>query len=99
MFRQGDLLFIPLKEKPDFSKGKPVVRTDNVIAKGEVTGHKHRLESGEVMEYFGAEYLILPTDSQVLHEEHSALPLPAGYYLVKRQREYVSEEEARRVYD
>ncbi|MFB6892398.1 hypothetical protein ACFCX4_24150 [Kitasatospora sp. NPDC056327] len=99
MFRQGDVLMVPVEEsavpvrveslgaQPRDARGRLV------LALGEVTGHAHavvgpgelRRESGP----FGTAWLHLPEGGRVVHEEHAAIPLPKGWYRVVRQREYV----------
>jgi len=65
-----------------------------ILARGEATGHAH-VVTGE-----GLTLLCLPDDiesmflhvrvyGRVGHEEHAPIPLPAGYYRIVRQREYV----------
>ena len=65
-----------------------------ILARGEATGHAH-VVTGE-----GLALLCLPDDiesmflqvrvyGRVGHEEHAPIPLPAGYYRIVRQREYV----------
>ena len=97
MYRQGDVLVVPISEA-DVPPGLIPAPRDRsgrlVLAYGEATGHAH-VVSGE-----GLRLLCLPDDLQamflhvrtlgrVTHEEHGAIPLPAGYYRVVRQREYV----------
>lgn len=84
MRRQGDLLFIPIEKLPRKLKKQK----DNTIALGEVTGHSHVLEEGSVFKADGEKYLEVPKDSKVVHQEHGPVSLPAGNYLVRRQREY-----------
>ncbi|MFC5664894.1 hypothetical protein ACFP3U_18130 [Kitasatospora misakiensis] len=99
MFRQGDVLLVPVGEavlparvgslapQPRDARGRLV------LALGEVTGHAHavvgpgelRRESGP----FGVAWLHLPEGGRVVHEEHAAIPLAKGWYRVVRQREYM----------
>ncbi|MFJ8431021.1 hypothetical protein ACIQ9P_06935 [Kitasatospora sp. NPDC094019] len=99
MFRQGDVLLVPVEEGVVPSRvaslaGQPRdARGRLVLALGEVTGHAHavvgpgelRREAGP----FGAAWLHLPEGGRVVHEEHAAIPLPKGWFRVVRQREYV----------
>ncbi|MEV6115860.1 hypothetical protein AB0L59_25950 [Streptomyces sp. NPDC052109] len=99
MYRQGDVLLVPVAEEavPAHVAGAPRERRDGrgrlVLALGEVTGHAHAVvgpgdlvrESGP----FGPMLLHLPKGGRVVHEEHAAIALPAGWYRVIRQREYV----------
>lgn len=99
MYRQGDVLIVPLEETalPDGVRDLPRQPRDGrgrlVLALGEVTGHAHAVigpgtlvrEPGPL----GASYLHLPDGGRVVHEEHAAIPLPKGWFRVIRQREYV----------
>ncbi|MET7638573.1 hypothetical protein [Streptomyces sp. NPDC005438] len=99
MYRQGDVLVVPLAEDdvPSHAEEAPGQPRDArgrmVLALGEVTGHAHAVvgagrlirDSGP----FGAALLHLPTGGRLVHEEHAAIPLPRGWFRVIRQREYV----------
>jgi hypothetical protein len=88
-YRQGDLLFIQQEEQPAVEL---TVRPSLVIVAGEATGHTHRLTSGSVLEARdGTLYLDLIEPTRVVHEEHDALTLGAGWWLVVRQREYTPD--------
>jgi hypothetical protein len=88
-YRQGDLLFILQETRPEESL---VVRPGMVIVAGEATGHAHRLTAGAVLEApDGTLYLDLVEPTRVVHEEHDALTLGPGLWLVVRQREYTPE--------
>ena len=85
-YRQGDLLFIFQDERPAIEL---TVRPGLVILAGEATGHAHRLTGGSVLEgRDGTTYLELVEPTRVVHEEHDALTLDPGWWLVVRQREY-----------
>jgi len=97
MYRQGDVLVVPVSENKVPAGLVPAPRDRSgrmVLAYGEATGHAH-VVTGE-----GLSLLCLPDDLEAMflhvrvygrisHEEHSAIGLPAGYYRVVRQREYV----------
>jgi len=86
-YRQGDLLFILQDARPN----TPLVeRPGAVIVAGEATGHAHRLIGGTILEdtLSGTLYLDLPDTGRVVHEEHDAITLGPGLWLVVRQREY-----------
>jgi hypothetical protein len=97
MYRQGDVLVVPIapEELPAEVITAPRDRSGRMIlARGEATGHAH-VVTGE-----GLTLLCLPDDIETMflhvkgygrigHEEHGPIPLPAGYYRVVRQREYV----------
>jgi hypothetical protein len=97
MYRQGDVLVVPIDEA-ELSPGLVPAPRDRggrlVLARGEATGHAH-VATGE-----GLTLLRLPDDvgtmflhvrgyGRISHEEHGPIPLPAGYYRVVRQREYI----------
>jgi hypothetical protein len=88
MYRQGDLLFSAIPELPE----DLIERTSKVIAQGEATGHSHCLLEGRVLEdRQGILFLEVMYTTQIIHQEHSALDLPAGFYRIIRQREYTPE--------
>ncbi len=82
-----------IEKLPEGAKKK-----DNVVAYGEVTGHKHQIADGEVLIKDGTQYVIARQKTKVVHEEHKEIPLPKGVYQVRNQREY-SPLENRRVMD
>lgn len=88
MYRQGDLLFQAIHTLPEGL----IPRSTQVIVKGEATGHSHRLLQGSILEDAqGALFLEVEKVTQVIHQEHHAIDLPAGCYRVIRQREYTPE--------
>jgi hypothetical protein len=99
MYRQGDVLLVPVAEEavPPHAVGAPREPRDGrgrlVLALGEVTGHAHAVVGpGELVREpgpFGPMLLHLPKGGRVVHEEHAAIALPKGWYRVIRQREYV----------
>jgi hypothetical protein len=97
VFRQGDILIVPVGEEsvPAAVRTAPSEPRDArgrlVLALGEATGHAHAVVGAGVLvrqARFG-DYLHLPSGGRVVHEEHSAISLPKGWYRVVRQREYV----------
>jgi hypothetical protein len=85
--RQGDVLLIPMHASP--KDGKKLGHL--TLAEGEVTGHSHRISSGqaELYERNGTLYLKILSDLAVLnHEEHQALEIPQGNWMIRIQREY-----------
>lgn len=99
MYRQGDVLIVPVAEE---AVAEHVVRAPReardgrgrlVLALGEVTGHAHAVVGpGELVReagLFGPMLLHLPKGGRVVHEEHAVITLPAGWFRVVRQREYV----------
>jgi hypothetical protein len=104
MYRQGDVLVIPVKALP---KGLVAVERENgraVLAHGEATGHAHAIKDDRAALFsdpkLAAIFMYVSGDSSVAleHDEHSTVLVPPGNYLVIRQREY-SPEAIRNVAD
>lgn len=88
--RQGDLLFIPIAQLPNLILAP---RPNGVLAEGEATGHKHRVETladAEVLECgFGLYVKVGPNGARIVHEEHGPVTLePTTAYEVHFAREY-----------
>ena len=101
MYRQGDVLIIPVKSIP--KNAKPVPREQGlvVLAHGEATGHAHALLERNVtmFEKDMKRFLeITGGGANVVHQEHAAVRLDKGLYEVRRQVEY-SPEAIRNVAD
>jgi hypothetical protein len=101
--RQGDLLFELL---PDNGANQVTFRNfvnDGVIARGETTGHAHKLtENGDLLWQHGGGMAIRvlgDASGKVVHEEHDTIELEPGVWLVHRQTEYVSPDETIQVWD
>jgi hypothetical protein len=96
MYRQGDILLVPITDLP-----KDIIPVDRdpqrgvVLAYGEHTGHAHALVDDKVALYTvakgqtGSILGVSRGPSYLRHEEHGTVTLPAGFYRVIRQREYV----------
>lgn len=85
-FRQGDVL---LREVPPIREGSAL--PDLVLARGETSGHSHRLAEGTavLIENEHGTFLHVTSDSAFLvHEEHAPMELLRGYYEVLLQRSY-----------
>ncbi|MCL2937312.1 MAG: hypothetical protein MGU50_12420 [Trichodesmium sp. MAG_R02] len=83
--RQGDVILQPIK----LTAGKKLSHL--TLAEGEVTGHSHRISSGdaEVYEQDGTLYLkVLSETANLTHEEHKPVKIPQGNWVVSIQREY-----------
>jgi|SRR6185437_11986167 glycyl-tRNA synthetase alpha subunit len=97
MYRQGDVMIVPVGEIPDGLKKVPLDKGCVILAYGEVTGHAHAV-IGDVeflaadMEDLEQRFLRVEAEAQVVHEEHGTITLPAGDYAIMRQREYAPEE-------
>jgi hypothetical protein len=71
-----------------------------VIVLGEKTGHKHRIVKGKLLRNRnGTSYLDVKKEAQVVHEEHRAIKLKRGKYVILRQREYTNKDAVRLVTD
>ena len=93
--RHGDVFVQTVDAIPDGCK--PL--NHRILAEGEVTGHAHRLDVGELMQaQDGRVFLKLDTEGKLSHEEHGVIHLPPGTYEVRRQKEY-SPEAIRNVAD
>jgi hypothetical protein len=91
-WRQGDIYFVKVDEEPR-SYGTPV--KNGVIAKGETTGHSHRLapmsmdQGAELSVIAGSMFLRSPEKgTKIVHDEHHAIDLPKGLYAVVHQQEF-----------
>ena len=104
MYRQGDVLIIPVKLIP--KSVEPVERESGrvVLAHGEVTGHAHAIKDKRATLFrdpkLAAIFLHVSGDVPVDldHDEHSTIAVPPGNYEIIRQREY-SPEAIRNVAD
>ena len=96
-YQQGDVLIIKVNK----IQGKKL--SHRVLMEGEITGHKHEVEKGEVELYEkeGTLYLRVKSETATItHPEHHKIIIPQGDYEIKRVREYDHfEEEAREVRD
>jgi hypothetical protein len=98
MYRQGDILIrqVPEDAVPATVRDLPRAPRDGrgrlILALGEATGHAHAVVGPGVLhcdpEPLAPDHLHLPSGGRVVHEEHAAISLPAGWYRVVRQREY-----------
>jgi hypothetical protein len=101
---QGDII---IERVADAKAGMPEpVDPDGaiVLARGEVTGHRHRFtgDSGVVMfrddglarelapELYIGHVAVPEAGDNLLHEEHGTINLPPGTYRIRRQREHTA---------
>ena len=88
-YRQGDVSIMAIDRVP--SKARKV-RGEPVLARGELTGHAHRIVDGRVVLYqlaAGILYLrVLSEFAKLYHEEHEDIVLPKGDYEIRQQREF-----------
>jgi len=79
-----------------------------VLARGEVTGHRHAFHGGNVVmfrddalardmpsELYVGHIRVKGESAELRHEEHDTITLPKGTYRVRRQREFDGLEAAR----
>ena len=98
MWRHGDVLIQACSAVPKKARRLPHC----ILAKGELTGHAHRIdERGAAELYDSGDSLFLRVTADcatLVHEEHGPITLRPGTYRVWVQREY-SPQEIRRVLD
>jgi hypothetical protein len=92
MWRHGDVMIEAVKRIPAGAKKLP----HRILAKGEITGHSHRLADDDDATLFEADgqlYLSVQSGTAtLLHEEHHPIQLPQGSYRTWIQREYTPAE-------
>ena len=76
-----------------------------VLARGEVTGHRHAIMRGAVMfrddalardmprDLYVGHVRVTGTEALLRHEEHATITLPKGTYRICRQREFEAVNE------
>ena len=98
MYRHGDVIIAPAKSIPTQAIRRPAA----VLARGEATGHSHRIEdpkSVEVFDHEGVGYLrVITPSARLIHDEHHPITLPRGIFRFWMQREYTPKE-IRRIVD
>ena len=100
VYRQGDVLLMRMDGLP--AEAQPVPWEGRIVlAYGEVTGHAHAISVAQAKMYStqGERFLEVPSQARLVHEEHATITLPAGFYRVIQQREYVPEGAPRDVAD
>lgn len=86
--RQGDVILLPVQ----LIEGQLLPHL--ILAEGEVTGHKHHITEGDaqLFEQDGTLYLRVFSKTALLtHDEHEAIAIPQGNWMVRIQREYEPE--------
>ena len=75
-------------------------KVNRVLADGELTGHAHRADVGEVIEQEGRRLFVTDRPAKVNHEEHKTVTVPPGKHVIGRVKEFDHfAEEAREVAD
>jgi hypothetical protein len=96
MFRQGDVLLVPVlpAEVPPTVVPAPRDRSGRlVLAKGETSGHAHVISGDDVQvladrDNIGRLFVRVADHAWLTHEERGPIAVTAGSYRVVRQREY-----------
>ncbi len=97
MYRQGDVLIVPVSAIP---AGLESIDRDAgrvILAYGEATGHAHAIHAEGAALFrdpnLMAVFMTVNNDGPVAleHDEHETIVLPPGNYRVIRQREYTPE--------
>lgn len=103
MKQQGDVLLKSCDSIPQDAKKVDPTQYGYVLAEGEVTNHRHRLEDIENVEMFekdGKFFVRVKKPSVLVHEEHKPITVDPGCWGVEIVREYDHfTEEARQVQD
>lgn len=98
MWRHGDILIAPAPAIPEGAKR----RATTVLARGELTGHSHRIEDTQtagLWDFRGEMFLeVTAPAARIVHQEHKPILLPRGIYRFWFQREYTPQA-IRRVID
>jgi len=99
-YRQGDVLLQKVLSIPDNALEQECDKRV-ILQYGEVTGHAHAISTdfAQMFTARGQRYIAVRPGAQLVHEEHATIALPAGYYRVIQQREYVPEAPPRDVVD
>ena len=89
LYRHGDVIIQKIND-PIPPKAKKI--KGDVLVRGEITGHSHRLtnpESYQIYEMGAFLYIdVMGDQTSVIHEEHAPITLEKGTYKVWVQREY-----------
>ena len=92
-WRQGDIYFVKLDEEIDSGNAAPV--KNGIIAKGETTGHAHRVSpssmaQGALLSLIGRSMFLRSPEAgaTIVHDEHGPIVLPRGSYAVVPQQEF-----------
>jgi len=94
MYRQGDVLIVPIRAMPKNVKAMGREKGRAVLAHGEATGHAHTVRDARAALFSDPRtmevFMLVGGDDPVAleHEEHNTINIPAGAYQIVRQREY-----------
>jgi hypothetical protein len=97
MFRQGDILMVPVASMPSGLIAMECDKGRAVLAYGEATGHAHAINNRRAALFRDSEleavFLRVSGAGPVAleHQEHNTIHIPPGDYRIIRQREYSPE--------
>lgn len=95
--RQGDILFTKVGSKDTLFLQ---LSDDNIVAHGEITGHKHVLQEGQLYTRTQGQretddgdnrigYIMTKQQTEVIHDEHDSIKLDKNsIYEITQQREF-----------
>ena len=94
--RHGDVLLETIEKIPE----SKLLKGRKELAYGEVTGHAHRIDIGDLFETKNGElYLKVDKFAHLSHEEHKTITLNPGCYKVTIKRQYSPDGGWERVSD
>jgi hypothetical protein len=95
IYRQGDVLLVQVKSLPKDVQQIETKEPFTVIKYGEVTGHKHQVDThkAKLWSAAGERFLqVVSRECMLAHNEHATLEIPPGIYQVPEQVEYQKRE-------
>ena len=96
IIRQGDVILREIKQVPEYAErvsesvditNTVFVAPDMIVIHGE-SGHKHVLSGVKTYTYERGIYVVVDKPVTLKHEEHPAIEIPKGVYVVTRIRDY-----------
>ena len=85
-YRQGDIILIRVEDNVDLNE-TPI---SNVLAEGEMTGHKHEVLDGTVHKHSWRQDIYVRSSGNTIlaHPEHGHIKMDEGLFRFRNQREY-----------
>ncbi len=84
--KEMPMKFVKVDKLPE---GAKLLKNRKELAYGEVTGHAHRVDIGDLFEMKNGDlYLNVEKLATLTHEEHKAVKLKPGIYRVNIKRQY-----------
>ena len=86
-YRHGDVMLERVPNLPD----NATPTQGAILARGELTGHSHRIKNAQAAQLFihnGQTFVQIKQPTEIIHEEHQAIPLKVATYRYWMQREY-----------